>query len=78
MFIAELVYPKLSTGKIYAGLLLHVTYNENKAKLEKAQEHQKDRRPSMFKRLLGAVKSTAFGSKSDLGSDVGSVKQSPM
>ena len=39
---SELVYPNLSTGKIYAGLLLHEIYKENKAKLEKAQEHHKE------------------------------------
>ncbi|XP_075248147.1 voltage-dependent calcium channel type A subunit alpha-1-like isoform X4 [Convolutriloba macropyga] len=80
---SELVYPNLSTGKIYAGLLLHEIYKENKAKLEKAQEHHKERRPSMFKRILGEVKSFALGSKSDVGSEIGgggggSTKQSPV
>ncbi|XP_063720723.1 voltage-dependent calcium channel type A subunit alpha-1-like isoform X3 [Symsagittifera roscoffensis] len=75
---SELVYPNLSTGKIYAGLLLHEIYKENKAKLEKAQEHHKERRPSMFKRILGEVKSFALGSKSDVNSDIGSAKPSPV
>nr|XP_006819159.1 PREDICTED: voltage-dependent P/Q-type calcium channel subunit alpha-1A-like [Saccoglossus kowalevskii] len=52
---SELVYPNLSVGKIYASLLIYETWREYKAKLSK-NIHARSRPPSLFRRLIGAVR----------------------